>query len=267
MASGERVIVVVAASCSRGDMMRGVHTDLKNRQWRRSKRNNGKNFIEKMRDAARNNARVFQLRIAGRRSWWPASSGPTISSAIPRTSSTMTVGARQNNSRGVSKCCNDDRETCKQKKNHGKHKRGPVVLTNSIDKLLLEGDNVNRNQIMSMKEKRHKQEGTINSTNKNKFEWKFWKKIGRANDIDETTSIDGDTVQSSITNTSNNNTTNNSENNNKDNILLDDDDSAIMEIAEKIEDTEEKKMKQKILTAVATTSVSSLGVALAIILL
>ena len=60
----------------------------------------------------------------------------------------------------------------------------------------------------------------------------------KQNDIDETTSIDGDTVQSSITNTSNKNptTNNNSENNNKDNILLDDD-SAIMEIAEKIEDT------------------------------
>ena len=240
-------------------------TDMKNRQWRGSnKRHNGKNnFIEKMRDAARN-ARVFQLRIAGRRSWWPASSGPTVS-AIPLSSSTITVGARQNDNRGVLKCCNDDRGTsCKQKK---KDKRELVALTNSIDKLLLETDSMNRNQIMSMTEKRHKQEGTKNATNKkNKFEWKFWKKTGKANDFDETTSIDGDTVQSSITNTANNKNNNtNSGNNNKDNILLDDD-SAIMEIAEKI-DTEEKKIKQKIVAAVATTSVSSLGVVLAIILL
>jgi hypothetical protein len=144
-----------------------------------------------------------------------------------------------------------------------------VALTNSIDKLLLETDSMNRNQIMSMTEKLHRQDGTINATNKkNKFEWKFLKKTGKANDIDETTSIDGDTVQSSITNTAKNNKNNNtnSGNNNKDNILLDDDDSAIMEIAEKI-DTEEKKMKQKIVAAVATTSVSSLGVVLAIILL
>jgi hypothetical protein len=242
-------------------------TSLKNRQWRRSnKRHNGNNFIEKMREAACN-ARVFQLRIAGRRSWWPASSGPTVS-AIPLSSSTITVCARQNDNRGVLKCCNDDRETWKQKKKHEKDKRELVVLTNSIDKLLLEGDSMNRNQIMSMTEKRHRQDGTTNATNKkNKFEWKFWKKIGKANDIDETTSIDGDTVQSSITNTANNKNNNtNSANNNKDNILLDDDDSAIMEIAEKI-DTEEKKMKQKIVAAVATTSVSSLGVALAIILL
>jgi hypothetical protein len=163
------------------------------------------------------------------------------------------------------KCCNDDRETCKQKK---KDKRELVALTNSIDKLLLETDSMNRNQIMSMAEKRHRQDGTTNATNKkNKFEWKFWKKTGKANDIDETTSIDGDTVQSSITKTANNKNNNtNSGNNNKDNILLDDDDSAIMEIAEKI-DTEEKKIKQKIVAAVATTSVSSLGVALAIILL
>jgi hypothetical protein len=236
-------------------------TNLKNRQWRRSnKRHNGNNFIEKMRDAARN-ARVFQLRIAGRRSWWPASSGPTSSAAIPLTPSTITtLGARQNDNRGVLKCCNDDRETYKQKK---KDKRELVALTTSIDKLLLEGDSVNRNQ-MSITEKRHQQEGTINSSSKKKkFEWKFWKKTGKENDIDETTSVDGDTVQSSATNTAYNN--NSSGNNNKDNILLDDD-SAIMEIAEKI-DTEEKKMKQKIVAAVATTSVSSLGVALAIILL
>lgn len=238
-------------------------TDMKNRQCRRNKRHNGKNFIDKMRDATRN-ARVFQLRIAGRRSWWPAASGPASSSAIPHTPSKMTLGARQTN-RGVLKCCNDDRETYKQKK---KDKREQLVALTSIDKLLLESDSVNRNQTMIMSEKRYQQErATINQNEKkNKFEWKFWKKAGnkkdKQNDIDETRSIDGDTVQRSITNTANNN--NNSENNNKDNIL--DDDSAIMEIAEKI-DTEEKKMKQKIVAAVATTSVSSLGVALAIILL
>ena len=44
------------------------------RRWRRRRgvgHSNNHNFIEGMRDAARK-ARVFQLRISGRRSWWPS---------------------------------------------------------------------------------------------------------------------------------------------------------------------------------------------------
>lgn len=98
---------------------------------------------------------------------------------------------------------------------------------------------------------------------KQKFEWnKFWKK---RNDSDSDECMDVDTsLQSSSTT-------------NNDTIIttaavddVHDGDLAIMKIAENVENEQKKKKQQQqnfIVAAVATTSVSSLGVALAIILL
>jgi len=94
---------------------------------------------------------------------------------------------------------------------------------------------------------------------KNKFEWNaLWKKKDRSNDQTKTSTVVNECsdVETSL------NTTVNDE--------CVDEDSVIIDIANNIEKEEEKKKKNRknmVVAAVATTSVSSLGVALAIILL
>jgi len=97
------------------------------------------------------------------------------------------------------------------------------------------------------------------STPKKKFEWNaLWKKKDRSNDQTKTSTVVNECsdVETSL------NTTVNDE--------CVDEDSVIIDIANNIEKEEEKKKKNRknmVVAAVATTSVSSLGVALAIILL
>eukprot|EP00984_Skeletonema_dohrnii_P014802 scaffold6291_cov159-Skeletonema_dohrnii-CCMP3373.AAC.2 len=193
------------------------------RRWRRRIRrgdennNNNNNFAEKMSNVARK-ARVFQLRVAGRRTWWPTM----------HNTSTAKIAAER-----------DQQQL--------RHYEADLKLTSA--------DQVDKSKKQNSEGSRKEHE----STPKKKFEWNaLWKKKDRSNDQSETSTI----VNESIDVDTSLNTTVNEESV--------DEDSVIIDIANNIEKEEEKKKKNRknmVVAAVATTSVSSLGVALAIILL
>jgi hypothetical protein len=217
------------------------------RRWRRIIRHVGDddknhNFVERMRDAARK-AKVFQLRIAGGRSWWPSSMHTSSLS-----SSTVRITAKSD----YSYYSNHHHQR------RQKHDESALKST-STDQF----DN-KRNRTKTSTSSASKEQPLV-PIQKQKFEWNnFWKTRSISSDIDECT-VDLDTLQSSSNTAANNDTITNA---------VDDvqhDDLAIMEIAENIEKEEEEERKKKqqnvVVAAVATTSVSSIRVALAILLL
>ena len=193
------------------------------RRWRRRRDvgHNNHNFIEGMRDAARK-ARVFQLRISGRRSWWPSTPTARIDA---------------------------DRCISQQRQRDGTE-LNLISNSNQFDKRRKNFERPNKEN---------------ESIRKKKFEWNnMWKRKNRCNnesdgEVGVSTSIDESTVvdTSMITTTD-------------DEVV--DEGTEIEEHAEDNleKDEEEKKKKNRqnvVVAAVATTSVSSLGVALAILLL
>jgi len=162
---------------------------------------------------------VFQLRVAGRRSWWPSTT---------HNSSTSKIAAER-----------DQQQL--------RHYEADLKLT-SIDHF-----DKSKKKSAEGSEKEHE------SIPKKKFEWNaLWKKKEKSNGQCETSTV----VNESIDVDTSLNTTVNDESV--------DEDSVIIDIANNIEKEEEKKKKNRknmVVAAVATTSVSSLGVALAIILL
>lgn len=196
------------------------------RRWRRRRgvgHNNHNFIIEGMRDAARK-ARVFQLRISGRRSWWP-----TIHTARIDAGTCISQQRQRDGSTELNLISNTDQFDKRRKNFEGRNKENESIP-------------------------------------KKKFEWNnIWKRKNRSNnesdgEVGASTSID----ESTDVNTSMNTTMD-------DEVV--DEGTKIEEHAEDTvekdgEDKKKKKNRQNVVVAaVATTSVSSLGVALAILLL